>query len=82
MGPPVPAEAGDAVPLDFAAQCEALLILFLRGTGCSNPAPSSAESANHRFLSSRQAIKCAGPYQRLQGRRSGGHRYLASQGAR
>src|SRR5438874_2878796 len=24
-GPPVPAEAGDAVPLDFAAQCEALL---------------------------------------------------------
>ena len=25
-GPPVPAEAGDAVPLDFAAQCEALLV--------------------------------------------------------
>jgi hypothetical protein len=25
-----------------------------RGTGGSNPAPSSAESANHRFLSSRQ----------------------------
>jgi nitronate monooxygenase len=24
-GPPVPAEAGDAVPLDFAVQCEALL---------------------------------------------------------
>jgi nitronate monooxygenase len=24
-GPPVPAEAGDALPLDFAAQCEALL---------------------------------------------------------
>jgi nitronate monooxygenase len=24
-GPPVPAEAGDAVPLDFTAQCEALL---------------------------------------------------------
>jgi nitronate monooxygenase len=24
-GPPVPAEAGDGVPLDFAAQCEALL---------------------------------------------------------
>ncbi len=24
-GPPVPAEAGDAAPLDFAAQCEALL---------------------------------------------------------
>ena len=24
-GPPVPAQAGDAVPLDFAAQCEALL---------------------------------------------------------
>src|SRR5437762_5099998 len=24
-GPPVPAEAGDAVPLDFAAQCDALL---------------------------------------------------------
>ena len=24
-GPPVPAEAGDAVPIDFAAQCEALL---------------------------------------------------------
>ena len=24
-GPPVPADAGDAVPLDFAAQCEALL---------------------------------------------------------
>ena len=24
-GPPVPAEAGDAVPLDFAAQCEALV---------------------------------------------------------
>jgi nitronate monooxygenase len=24
-GPPVPAEAGDTVPLDFAAQCEALL---------------------------------------------------------
>src|SRR6266478_2369574 len=28
-------------------------------------APSSAESANHRFLSSRQAITCAGTYQRL-----------------
>src|ERR1700745_1306543 len=24
-GPPVPAEAGDAVPLDFTAQCQALL---------------------------------------------------------
>src|SRR5437762_8878350 len=30
---------------------------------------SSAESANHRFLSSRQAITCAGTYHRLQGRR-------------
>src|SRR5438874_11069159 len=29
--------------------------------------PSSAEFANHRFLSSRQAITCAGTYQRLQG---------------
>ena len=32
-------------------------------------ASSSAESENHRFLSSRQAITCAGTYQRLQGRR-------------
>jgi hypothetical protein len=40
-----------------------------RGTDGSNPVPSSAESANHRFLSSRQAITCAGTYQRLQGRR-------------
>jgi len=39
------------------------------GTDGSNPVPSSAESANHRFLSSRQAITCAGTYQRLQGRR-------------
>ena len=42
---------------------------FPRGTDGSNPVPSSAESANHRFLSSRQAITCAGTYQRLQGRR-------------
>src|ERR1700724_4518988 len=39
------------------------------GTGGSNPFRSSAESANYRFLSSRQAITCAGTYQRLQGRR-------------
>ena len=39
------------------------------GTESSNPSPSSAESANHRFLSSRQAITCVGTYQRLQGRR-------------
>src|SRR5690242_134317 len=25
LGPPVPAEAGDAAPIDFAAQCEAML---------------------------------------------------------
>src|SRR5438874_5420502 len=42
-----------------------------RGTDDSNPLPSRAESANHRFLSSRQAITCAGTYQRLQGRRVG-----------
>ena len=42
---------------------------FARGTEGSNPPSSSAESANHRFLSSRQAITCAGTYQRLQGRR-------------
>src|SRR5258707_7425116 len=39
------------------------------GTEGSNPSPSSAESANDRFLSSRQAITYAGTYQRLQGRR-------------
>src|SRR6266446_1697732 len=35
---------------------------FLCGTDGSNPSPSREESANHRFLSSRQAITCAGTY--------------------
>ena len=55
----------------------------LRGTEGSNPSPSSAESANHRFLSSRQAIMCGRHLPAIAGPpRSGGHRYLASQGAR
>src|SRR5437773_12003055 len=59
----------------------------LRGTRGSNPACSSAESANHRFLSSRQAITCAGTYQRLQGRRVAAdtaiwHRKLRDNGRR
>src|ERR1700738_5090700 len=38
-------------------------------TGSLLTLSSSAESANYRFLSSRQAVTCAGTYQRLQGRR-------------
>ena len=47
-GPAVPAEAGDAMPLDFAAQCEALLVAqFPRSWVSSrrNLSPSSRPAA-------------------------------------
>src|SRR5690242_4682761 len=70
-GPPVPAKAGDAIPLDFAAQCEALLWLrhawFLRSwvSFRRNLSPRSRPAVSPGLPARRRLPKPARPLPRV-----------------
>jgi nitronate monooxygenase len=85
-GPPVPAEAGDAVPFDFAAQCEALLAagprvissimgLFPENFIAEIKARGIAWFASATTLAEARAAQAAGADAIVaQGSEAGGHR--------